>query len=324
VTTTAFLSGLGVMGRRHLSGLVARGIEVTAFDPSEASREKAREDLKAASIDPGLLSFAEETPDRRFDLALFSETARYRHANVKRFLERAEAGRFFLEKPLSADPAEVEDFPALFATHGVDTANVSCNLLRRTWDFVRQMKAHSDASPRIDMTVNGGAFGFGCNGIHLIDLFLFLTGCAEARVVHSQVDATPVASGRGTDIADFGGRFLVENERGAFYCAGSATSSAGVVFSLTGEHFMAFVDETDLTWRLKARKAGSDLPYYRCGHEYEVIADETAAVEYMSTSTGRWAMGELELPGLDDVMASHRLLHDILKAGGAEPPYSYT
>lgn len=324
VTKSAFLSGLGMMGRRHLKGLVGRDIQVTAFDPSEASRDQACGELAAAGLDAGLLGFCDSAPTGSFDIAIFSEVATYRHDNVSNFLENASAERYLLEKPLSADPVEVAAFAGLFAKHGVPDRAISVNLLRRSWDYVRRLKALCETSDNVQMTVNGGAFGFGCNGIHFIDLFLFLTGVPKADVVFSRLDEARVPSGRGPAIVDFGGRFLLENQKGSFFCSGSATSSAGISFSLRGQHFLAWVDETDLSWKLMVRKPGSQAPVYRCGFEYEIEAQEVAKVDGMDVSTGKWAKGELDLPSLNDVLPAHDLLHRILAEGGAEPPYGYT
>jgi predicted dehydrogenase len=319
----SYLSGLGVMGRRHLIGLVASGHVVDAFDPSEAACSGALADLEQRDLDHDLVRFV-AAPCGKYAAAVFSEHADFRFGNVDSFLASAGAERFLLEKPLSSDPTEVERFAELFGARGIDTRRVFGNFTRRTWPSSARLQSLVDAAPFITMTVHGGAFGLGNNGIHHLDYFLFLTRCNHADVRYARLFETMIASGRGGRFRDFGGQFIVENERGLMSSLCMPDSSVAPVMVVAGPHFSATIDERTLDWTLAVRKIGSTAPVYRCGFEYEVLACGPMDFIAMETATGLWAEGAIELPNLNEALAAHRLLHAILDVGDAPRPYRYT
>src|SRR4051812_1762160 len=106
---SAYLSGLGMMGRRHLKGLVRAGFDVIASDPNPEAFDAARTELAAVGMPTHRLRSA-DAPQGRFDVAVFSETAPSRFANFRCFLSTAGANRILLEKPLSGDPVECRRF----------------------------------------------------------------------------------------------------------------------------------------------------------------------------------------------------------------------
>ncbi len=319
----SYLSGLGVMGRRHLLGLAARGHAVEAFDPSENARSVALAEMERRNLDRDLVRFV-EAPCGDYTAAVFSEHADLRFDNVVAFLASAGAERFLLEKPLSSDPAQVERYADLFGARGIDTRAVFGNFTRRVWPSSVRLKTLADAAPSITMTVHGGAFGLGNNGIHHLDYFLFLTGRDDARVRYARLFETMIPSGRGERFLDFGGQFIVENERGLMTSLCVPDSSVAPLMVVAGPHFSATIDERTLDWTLAVRKAGSTAPVYRCGFEYEVLVAGPMDFIAMDTVTGLWADGAIELPNLHEALAAHRLLHAILDAADAPRPYRYT
>ena len=321
--TTAFLSALGMMGRRHLRGLVRAGYRVTAFDPNAASAAAARAELEADGLPAERLDWVPALPTGRFDLAIFAETTAHRFRNLAAFLDRAAADRILLEKPLSADPAEVAAFAELLRGRGL-LDRVAVNFPRRAWPCHQQLASLCAGSSGFDMTLNGGAIGLGCNGIHYLDLFLYLAGGEPAEVRFARLSPQRIASGRGAEFEDFGGSFLLEGRRGVLFAALSADSSATVTLTVRGDGFKAWLDEADRTWRLAARDPASTLPNYRYGADYRVLADGRAEAPALDEVTARWSRGEISLPGLESALAAHALLDRILRAGGATPPYRYT
>lgn len=319
-----YLSGLGMMGRRHIKGLVRAGANVTAFDPSTGSHEKALADLAAANLPNANIKFVTEPACDNFDAAIFSETAAWRYGNVAQFLSRGRAGRYLLEKPLSADPQEIQQLPALFKKADTPIENVFVNFPRRLWDISARLRELVANSTDIQVTINGGAFGFGCNGIHYLDAFLHLCDAADAEVLFSEVDELPVASGRGTQFRDYGGRFLLRSEKATLFCSASASSSAPVLVTVRGDHFIALVDETDLTWKVLQRSPACELPNYRYGADYAVIEQGPFAIDNLDVVTERWLTDSVALPSLSQAIPAHRLLHRILEVGGVKPPFQYT
>lgn len=321
-STTAFVSALGAMGRRHVKGLVRAGFDVVATDPNPAVLETAHRELQEARLDPGKLVMVER-PSGIFKVAVFAETTPARLANFSRFLDEASAERIFLEKPLSANPGEYDQFLELARAHGV-AERTHVNFIRRTWPHVQRLADMCSREKRFAMTLNGGAIGLGCMGIHYLDTFLFLAGNERPTVKWAFLSGEMVKSGRGQEFEDFGGDFVLEGTRGRLLASLAADSSANVVMTVRGEHFMAQVDYNDMRWKIARRKTESTMPLYRYGADYEIVEQGCLEIPAMDTVTEAWALGNIQLPTLEQALVTHRVLDDVLRAGGAQPPYRFT
>lgn len=320
---TAFLSALGAMGRRHLNGLVRAGFSVTAYDVNDGLEKIVKETLLAAGLPTDGVTFIREIPSGVFDVAVFAETTVNRLKNFQEFLNHGKAARILVEKPMSADPAEVRAFNAIAEERGVaDCAQV--NFVRRRWPHLQRLAERCALEERFTVTLNGGAVGLGCMGIHYLDTFLALSGDDMPDVTWSELSKTSVASGRGANFTDFGGDFVLSGRRARLLASLEAGSSANVVMSVRGAHFLAQVDYTDMRWKISSRKPDSVLPNYRYGADYVVEEEGPIGIPAMDAITHDWALGLIELPGLEQALKTHDLLDRILQAGGARPPYQYT
>jgi predicted dehydrogenase len=311
------------MGRRHLKGLVRAGFDVIASDPDPAAFGIAHQELAAAGLPIDRVRVAASGPSGRFDVAVFSETAPARLDNFRRFLAEARADRVLLEKPLSADPSALESFVSLARDHDL-TGAVQVNLGRRAWPHIKTLAQLCASEGRFAVTVTAGAIGLGGTGIHLLDTFLFLAGEERPQVVWASLSDDVVRSGRGAQFRDYGGEFVLRGSRGTLLASLEAGSSANVVMTVRGAHFVALMDYTDMRWKLSRRRSGSALPNYRYGADYEVVEEGPLSIVAMDVLTEQWALGRVQLPPVDQACVVHRLLTDILLAAGARPPYSFT
>jgi predicted dehydrogenase len=320
---TAFLSALGAMGRRHLKGLVRAGFSVTAYDVNDGLEETVKKELLAADLPADQVSFVRAIPHGNFDVAVFAETTANRLQNFKQFLGHGKADRILLEKPMAADPDEVRAFQAVAQEH--DVAGITqVNFVRRHWPHLHRLAERCAHEEKFAVTLNGGAIGLGCMGIHYLDTFLALSGDEVPEVTWSELSKTLVASGRGARFTDFGGDFVLTGRRSRLMASLEAGSSANVLMTVRGAHFLAQVDYTDMRWKIHTRKPDSDLPNYRYGADYVVDEEGTFSIPAMDTLSHDWALGLIEMPGLVQALKTHDLLDRILQAGGARPPYQYT
>lgn len=320
---TAFLSALGAMGRRHVKGLVRAGFSVTAYDINDGLEETVKKELLAADLPADQVSFVRAIPDGNFDVAVFAETTVSRLQNFKQFLDHGKAARILLEKPMSADPDEVRAFQAVAQEH--DVAGITqVNFVRRHWPHLHRLAERCAREEKFAVTLNGGAIGLGCMGIHYLDTFLALSGDEVPDVTWSELSKTLVASGRGARFTDFGGDFVLTGRRSRLMASLEAGSSANVLMTVRGAHFLAQVDYTDMRWKISSRMPNRALPNYRYGADYVVEEEGLVSVPAMDAVTHDWALGLIEMPGLAQALKTHDLLDRILQAGGARPPYQYT
>lgn len=320
---TAFLSALGAMGRRHLQGLVRAGFSVTAYDINDGLEETVKKELIAADLSADRVTFTSAIPGGNFDVAIFAETTVNRLQNFKQFLGHGKAARILLEKPMSADPDEVRNFHAVALANGV-AGMTQVNFVRRHWPHLHRLAALCAQEDRFSVTLNGGAIGLGCMGIHYLDTFLALTGDEVPEVTWSELSTTRVASGRGAQFNDFGGDFVLTGRKSRLMASLEAGSSANVVMTVRGSHFLALVDYTDMTMKISARKSGSTMPNYRYGADYSLEEEGVFSIPAMHVLSHDWSLGLIEMPGLAQAVLTHDLLDRILQAGGARPPYQYT
>ena len=320
---TAFLSALGMMGRRHLKGLVRAGFSVAAYDVNDGLQETVKKELLEAGLSAEGVTFPREIPSGDFDVAVFAETTSSRLANFRQFLAHGKAARILVEKPMSADPEEVRAFQSIANEHGV-AEKTQVNFVRRHWPHLHALAGRCASEDKFTVTLNGGAVGLGCMGIHYLDTFLALSGDEVPDVTWSELSKTTVASGRGAAFTDFGADFVLSGRRARLLASLEAGSSANVLMSVRGAHFLAQVDYTDMRWKISARKPDSTLPNYRYGADYVVMEEGPVTVPAMDAITHDWALGLIELPGLAQALKTHDLLDRILQAGGARPPYHYT
>jgi predicted dehydrogenase len=320
---TAFLSALGAMGRRHLQGMVRAGFTVTAYDINDGLQDIVNKELFAAGLPVGNVIFARTIPTGSFDVAIFAETTAGRFANFKQFLSRSKAARILLEKPMSGDPDEVRDFHAFALAHGVASIT-QVNFVRRHWPHLHKLSERCAQEERFTVTLNGGAIGLGCMGIHYLDTFLALSGDEVPDVTWSELSKTVVASGRGAQFTDFGGDFVLTGPRSRLMASLEAGSSANVVMTVRGAHFLAQVDYTDKRWKVSTRKKDSAMPNYRYGADYAVDEEGSFSIPGMDTLSQEWASGMIQMPTLAQALVTHDLLDRLLQAGGAKPPYQYT
>ena len=217
----------------------------------------------------------------------------------------------------------MRDFHAVALAH--DVADITqVNFVRRHWPHLHKLAERCAQEERFTVTLNGGAIGLGCMGIHYLDTFLALSGDEMLDVTWSELSKTVVASGRGAQFTDFGGDFVLSGPRSRLMASLEAGSSANVLMAVRGAHFLAQVDYTDMRWKISTRKKDSMLPNYRYGAEYIMEEEGLINIPPMDQVTHDWATGLIDMPGLIHAVKTHDLLDRILQAGGAKPPYQYT
>jgi predicted dehydrogenase len=304
---TVLLVGAGRVGQRHLAGLLAAGATVAVVDPQEGARATAvaaGATRAYASLDEALGAEDDLTA------AVSAEPAEGRLERLSALLDRVEA--VLVEKPLEQSRARTRELVERCAGRSVD-----CNLNLRLAPVFAELR---DAGP-YRISVTGGAWGFGCNGIHYIDLALFLAG-AGGRLAFAELEQEPIVSPRGTSFRDYGGTavfVLDDGSRLALDCG--ATSSAPVFMTVALPDRLVAVDlhaDREIDWR---RRPGSDAPVYRYGADYDRVEVEGRVARSIPDITEAWLRSvrtgaASPLPPVSAALAAHELLFDLLETTG--------
>lgn len=171
--------GGGGIGSRHLQALAAstKPLAMTVVDPSEASREIARQ--RFHEIRPGaehlltLTGALDEAP-RRVDVCIVATPAHVRRAVVEQLLAHAQVRFLILEKILFQARADYRAMASMLADAKV-AAWVNCP--RRLWPQYRTMRDQiAGGGPVALHVVSGRRTALGTNSIHFLDTLDFLAG----------------------------------------------------------------------------------------------------------------------------------------------------
>lgn len=171
--------GTGNLGRRHLQGLLSmrQPSNLVAVDPSCDNLKLAEETVAATEFDaPHRVSYLRSLDELEFSpqLAVVATTASHREAVTCELLQKG-TRIFILEKILFQSQGALERVGQELKQ---SSARAWVNCPRRLYDPYIRLRNAVGSGP-LSLSVRGGAWGLGCNGIHYLDLFAFLTGQSE-------------------------------------------------------------------------------------------------------------------------------------------------
>jgi len=318
--TNVLLVGAGRMGLRHLSGVAKEADEITVVYHHQKVDDVVQQVLEdsgfegKANVVPSIETAA--THGAKFDAAILTATAEIRAERFGKVIS-LEIPHILIEKPLEQSRENVLRMHALGKTVRSD---IRCNHPYREQSIFADFRRSDSA---VHITVNAGAIGLACGGIHWIDLALFLSGSATGRFVFGMLDRTPIGSGRGRQFQDFGGCGFFEFDNGSsLFLQVDANSSAPVVCVVTQEHRQLVIDYLNGGASVHQRAGTVDSPNYLYGKGYVSRKDSDFTNIDLSAQTGLWlqhvkGMRASQLPTLDEAVQGHELLFDLLETGGA-------
>jgi hypothetical protein len=291
---SVLLVGAGSMGARHLRGLESAGVAAVVVDP------RAETGADFSSLDEALTAGS-------YDAAILAETASGRLERLRAVVD-AGVKRVLIEKPVEQSRSRMHELVAIASDNVVDAR---VNHFFRTLPLFRELRG----AP-FSMSVTGGAFGLACNGIHWLDLALFLSGDAGGELLYGELEETPIGSGRGVEFRDYGGRALYGFGASRLYLDSVATSSAPMHVVVDQRDRQTMLIPRDERAVVAERYAGVDLPAYRYGAGYVARTVPALESDDLWRSTERWARGAGDHPTLEMSATAHDLLFDVLETSG--------
>lgn len=174
----AAIIGAGQLGSRHLQGLkgAASPLAITVMDSSNESLQISKERYEAIpAVGEKTIEYVttiQELPSE-LDLVIIATGSKPRAAIVKSLLDRATVKYLVLEKVLFPTLSDYQEISTL-----LKAKQVRCwvNCPRRMFGMYKQIKETIDTSKPIYMTNADENWGLCCNAIHMIDIFMYLTG----------------------------------------------------------------------------------------------------------------------------------------------------
>lgn len=189
--------GAGQLGSRHLQGILTyrkTSLKVFVVDPSDASLQRAEQRSREISH-PHRLTYVRAIKELpvQLDLVVVATNSDVRAAVVCDLFNHSAVKRLILEKVLFQSIEEYDAIEKLLTARAVDCF---VNHPRRMFSHYRNLREYFHGSNDLSAQAVGRNWGLGCNAVHIIDLFEFLTGSALSELDTSGLDPEILPSKR--------------------------------------------------------------------------------------------------------------------------------
>lgn len=182
------LIGAGQLGSRHLQGLLKfeQPMAVYVLDPLQSSLDTAsnRANEVPNSHDVHFLRDWTDLPNA-FDLVIVATNSDVRESVINILLETHSTKFLILEKVMFQQFDSYKRVSDLLKKKGVQTW---VNHPRRMFGSYHVLKSKLINDTNKVFQVTGGNWGLGCNGLHYIDLFVYLSGSKVKSIDCDWVD----------------------------------------------------------------------------------------------------------------------------------------
>jgi len=238
--STIVIVGCGNIGYRHLQAAVAtRGVDrVVVVEPRS---ERQSEILATIQADVASVSIVSALEDAAIAIAearlvVVAVTADAQPGIAARLAELGPAA-VLLEKPVAQSSGLLAAVSGAFEDR-YPRGGVYVNCARSLftgWRYVREVIG--DMEPAIEMRVAGDGWGYGCNAIHFIEVFRFVTGAGALRCIEADLEPAPGGSKRGERFAEYVGSAsfgTASGDRLAIECGAGSPAMAAIEIQAVG------------------------------------------------------------------------------------------
>ena len=208
--------GVGNIGSRHLQGLLGSKYSLTIFiiEPNPISIENIKNFInKKIDINPNtnIIIGAELSKlPKNIDLAIVATQSRIRKKIIVTLLETVSLKYLIIEKIVFQ---KVDDFYEVKHLLEENQIKSWVNCPYRTYPIYIELKELINRR-KLLMTVKGRDWGMGCNSIHFIDLFTYLTG-EEIIEVDSSGLSNEIIKAKREGFLEFRGLLKIKGSRGS-------------------------------------------------------------------------------------------------------------
>jgi len=190
--------GLGEIGSRHLQALIKCNFSVNIYcvDPSSQSIEaaKSRADLSSIKNSSSVSYYQSfEGIPHSIDLAVIATSAKIRLQVFKSLVSTCKVRNILFEKVLFQKLSEYEEASSMLEFNEIRSW-VNCS--RRAWPIYKEVKNLLKNKKGVTFRLTGGPWGMGCNSIHFIDIFEWLTSSRLSKIDIEGLDPEIIKSKR--------------------------------------------------------------------------------------------------------------------------------
>lgn len=181
---TIMIIGAGQLGSRHLQAILLSSIplNVIVVDPDRNSMEMAESRANEITLGNEVTKINYVTaiyPGTQIDLCIIATTANIRFAVFKELTLKRRVKNIIFEKVLFQKESDYTETARILESNSI---NAWVNCTRRMYPSYQKIRNLLAEESKIKMSVSGNQWGIGCNGIHFIDLFAYLTGNTDYMI----------------------------------------------------------------------------------------------------------------------------------------------
>jgi len=178
---TICIIGAGQIGSRHLQALALLKfkVKIFVFDVSNDTLQIAKQRYLEINQDDGMVEYTTDFSlmPKQVDIAIIATDANSRYEVINRLLESSKVKYIILEKMVFNDINCFEPTLQLFKKMKV-SAYVNCT--RRAQAIYQEIAKLLKGKKILFFEVHGNSINLGCNAIHYLDLFEFIS---EQKIV---------------------------------------------------------------------------------------------------------------------------------------------
>ena len=301
--------GCGNIGYRHLSAAASLPAidEIYVVEPNDHRRLQCLRDNPPPSAGARLIGLksVRDLVDLQTDLQLVISAVT---SDVQTQLAPQIAGlmssALLLEKPVAQGTRALAGLVAVLSGK-----RVFVNCARGLWSGYSEARQLLSET-QVHLEASGNLLGLGCNAVHFLELFRYLTSTSHVFASNAQFQLSPLGNKRGIDYEEFIGTASFRTERGdtlqltsGFVSERPSTVSLIAKESATGKILLVVDEGTGSLW----------LP------QGELLARRSLGMLHVSQSTGLFLDALLNdaplvaaLPTLEAVRSSHEALYNCL------------
>ena len=238
------LVGAGALGSRHLQAMKNTNHECFFWvvDSSTESLDRCRkiyEDSPANKKVQGIeyIQNIDDLP-KHIDFLLIATGSGPRFAIFKSITDRCKVKNVVFEKILFQKLDYYEEAALILEKKHI---NAWVNTPRRMWDFYEEIKPYFVGTPA-HMFMIGGNWGLGCNSIHFIDLYAYLTGCTTYKIDTNGLDRVLYDSKR-TGYKEINGLLHCTFSNGGSLMLDSSIVNLRAILTISNENITFSIDE---------------------------------------------------------------------------------
>jgi len=191
--------GSGQIGSRHLQALslIDRPVSIQVVDPDQNSIKMAQERFSQVQSTGNVnhIEYLKNTDELSecLDVVIVATSSNVRRSVLEKLLHYKKVQYLILEKVLFQKIEDLYFVQNLLVKKGTKSW-VNCS--RRMVPFYQKLKEKFNNTHILNYTVSGSKIGIGCNAIHYLDMFAYLSKQNNLKLFSNQLDKNIITSKR--------------------------------------------------------------------------------------------------------------------------------